>query len=212
MLAVFDEEIREISVESSELWKCFLQYQAGTLSQDPNIIKNILFGNLHSNFHHLMSGQQDPKEFFECLEQYQESWPDVYDLLKIKTKQTVKCQACQSESGPELTKCGLEMEIPNLVNTKTSIVDILENHLNKGEVISDWKCGKCLERGCRKTPKILDLLNTKYLVVSLNRAQQDENQESIIDKTSVTIDPYTSHPAIMISNQSSTDALDGMQL
>ena len=47
MLAVFDEEIREISVESSELWKCFLQYQAGTLSQDPNIIKNILFGNCH---------------------------------------------------------------------------------------------------------------------------------------------------------------------
>ena len=191
MLAVFDEEIREISVESSELWKCFLQYQAGTLSQDPNIIKNILFGNLHSNFNHLMSGQQDPKEFFECLEQYQESWPDVYDLLKIKTKQTVKCQACQSESGPELTKWGLQMEIPNLVNTKTSIVDILENHLNKGEVISDWKCGKCLERGCRKTPKILDLLNTKYLVVSLNRAQQDENQESIIDKTSVTIDPQS---------------------
>ena len=48
-------------------------------------------------------GQQDCKDFFFCLDENRESWPDVFDLFKLKTLSETECSSCGHTSRQEVS-------------------------------------------------------------------------------------------------------------
>ena len=133
-------------------------------------------------------GQQDCKDFFFCLDENREAWPDVFNLFKIQTLNETECASCghtsrQEVSGNERTFITLTCPSEN-VNMK----DYVEEQMNGFNVVEDWRdedgCGD-QTRGRSRT-RISNLEDIQYVIFVLERLIRVDQRLHIM-KTTVNV-------------------------
>ena len=134
-------------------------------------------------------GQQDCKDFFFCLDENRESWPDVFNLFKIQTLNETECVSCghvskQEVSGNERTFITLTCPSENV-----KMKDYVEEQMNGFNVVEDWRdedgCGD--QTNGRSRTRISDIEQTHYVIFVLERLIRIDHQLHIM-KTNVNVD------------------------
>ena len=109
-------------------------------------------------------GQQDCKDFFFCISENREAWPDVFDLFSIKTLSETECSNCGYVSRQEVSVDDRTLISLTCPTFEINMKEFLEDQLNGFEEIENWRdetgCGK-LANG-RKRTKIMNMDDTDY--------------------------------------------------
>ena len=130
-----------------------------TLAEQSRIIKESRF-DLHK-------GQQCVRDFFLCLEDNLENWPDVYSMFAFSLTHTSKCNNCGHENSTETTQFYLEMQVPP---DESDLKSQMENYLNEGSE-REYKCEEVCKKMVKKT-RMMNLTNadeSEYITVLLSR-------------------------------------------
>ncbi len=116
-------------------------------------------------------GQQDCKDFFFCIDENRDTWPDVFNLFKIKTLSETECISCGHTSRQEIS--ANEGTFINLTCPSDNFVmkDYIEEQMNGYQTVKNWRdedgCGIQVEGRLRT--RIFDVENTEYLLFVLER-------------------------------------------
>jgi hypothetical protein len=134
-------------------------------------------------------GQQDCKDFFYCLDENRQAWPDVFDLFKINTLSETECYSCNNVSTQEVS--GNERTFITLTcpSTNVSMKHYIEDKMNGNELVQDWRdedgCGK-LSVGKMRT-RITNIKETDYILFVLERLIRVDGDLHIV-RTKVHVD------------------------
>ena len=117
-------------------------------------------------------GQQDSKDFFICLNENQNAWPDVYNLFKFSLSQYTKCSSCLQVSCQNASFTSQQMFLnltPPIRNMKIS--EFISATLEKPNYVTNWKH----EDGCGQVTngenhmQIVDASKMNFLIVIMER-------------------------------------------
>ena len=120
----------------------------------------------HNSRLNLTQGQQCVRDFFVCLSQNEDSWPDVLSIISFDMTGSTTCGYCQSSSQSQSTHSFYELPVPqNRINLATFLEDLLSN----GTEVKN-SCTKCKKKSMgihRKT--LTDVSKTKFIVLLFSR-------------------------------------------
>ena len=204
LLTAFDHSIDEMNF-NSELGKELLKIQKQTLI-NPSTVKEILveaenlritlrrseimetyknkqdlnrqLENLNSLHLNLITGQQCVRDFFVCLKENLENWPDVFEIFLFTTKNTTTCLKCGHENSSEQTQIYLEMDVPP---DGSKLSDFVEKNMTESLVVQ-YHC----QDGCNAyyqaetRTQIKSVNETKFIIVLLRRSVMTERGPEII--------------------------------
>jgi len=201
----------------SYLWEnlVWLQGKHSSVALDPTDIKNAIIlterermvrenigpanalfdlGNLpilyNEDFQTEGIGQQDCRDFFICIDENREAWPDVFNLFKVKTQSETECCSCGHISRQEVGVNDRTLIFLTCPTVQVNIKDYLENQLNGSQVRDGWRdedgCGNVVTGKSRT--RISKLEETDYIIIMLERLIRVENQLHIVD-TKVDVNP-----------------------
>ena len=134
-------------------------------------------------------GQQDCKDFFYCLDENRQAWPDVYDFLKVNTTSKTQCVSCKNTSTQEFggtEKSFISLPCPN---KNVTMKQQIEEKMNIGELVHGWRD----EEGCkevsegRNSQRISNIDETEYVIFVLERLIRIGGNLHIIN-TQVTVE------------------------
>ena len=153
------------------------------LFQIPGITDSELHNNLLQQDNRSI-GQQDAKDFFICLLENKQHWPDVKCLFDFNTVTATECTECHytNRSDNPVENLFLLFDIPS---HQTTMSDIIHRMLNSYEERQEWRD----ESGCNKITtgknflKIQDIRNVEYLLFGLNRLFNVDGQIEILDSS-----------------------------
>ena len=135
-------------------------------------------------------GQQDCRDFFICIDENREAWPDVFNLFKVKTQSETECCSCGHISRQEVGVNDRTLIFLTCPTVQVNIKDYLENQLNGSQVRDGWRdedgCGNVVTGKSRT--RISKLEETDYIIIMLERLIRVENQLHIVD-TKVDVNP-----------------------
>ena len=134
-------------------------------------------------------GQQDCKDFFYCLHENRQAWPDVYHFFKVNTTGKTECVSCKNISQQEFG--GTEKPFISLPcpNKSVTMKQHIEEKMNKGELVHGWRD----EEGCkeiseaRNSQRISNIDDTEYVIFVLERLFRIGGNLHI-NKTKVNVD------------------------
>lgn len=209
----YDEDMVE-SMYSSNLGKLLLKIRSETdRSINPMAIKDILLAaeekriacrlsdigyeiieeklkrkkqdNVRSIRYDLGSGQQCVRDFFLCLNENLEHWPDVFSSFSLSLKHSVSCSLCHYKSAYETNSLYIEMPVPP---NDSSLKIYLEKLLNDSTEL-DAHCENCKRKRIMSSrTEISSCDDVKFFIVILSRGTQtaegykfSENSVSIIE-------------------------------
>ena len=115
----------------------------------------------------LGQGQQCVRDFFLCLNENVDHWPDVYSMLAFGLTHSSKCNTCGHENSSETVQIYLEMEVPP---DGSDLKAQVENYLNDG-LPRLYNC----EEGCKELRQktirmtVTNIQETEYLTIVLSR-------------------------------------------
>ena len=153
------------------------------LFQIPGITDSELHNNLLQQDNRSI-GQQDAKDFFICLLQNKQHWPDDRCLFDFNTVTATECTECHytNRSDNPVENLLILFDIPS---HQTTMSDIIHRMLNSYEERQEWRD----ESGCNKITtgknflKIQDIRNVEYLLFGLNRLFNVDGQIEILDSS-----------------------------
>ena len=88
----------------------------------------------------LGKGQQCARDFFVCLRENRESWPDVYSFINYNVKDTTICRICGNcSSNEEREEIYTELICPS---DGSQLGMSIEKYFNHGELV-EYRCDKC---------------------------------------------------------------------
>ena len=127
-------------------------------------------------------GQQDCKDFFFCLNENRESWPDVYNLFKINTLSETECGSCGNISRQEVSGDERTFITLSCPNRQVNMKHYIEDQMNGFKVVKDWRdedgCGKQAEG--RSRTRISNINEIEYAVFVVERLIRVDNQLHIM--------------------------------
>ena len=203
-----------ISENGSILWQnlIWLQGKDASVPLDPTDVKQVIifterervfqqnvapsfdFGNLpvfdNEEFRVGRIGQQDCKDFFYCIRENRDVWPDVFDLFSIKTLTETECCNCGHISRQEVSVDNSTLFYLTCPTSEINMKEYLEAQLNGFEQLEDWRD----ENGCgkfgigRKRTRLRNIDETDYIIFMLDRLQGFDDQLHIVN-TKVTVHP-----------------------
>ena len=186
------------------MWQNLKQLQEidSTLPLDPSDVKRAMLlaekshtlfnlGNLPVLYNEdLRIGQQDCREFFYCINENRESWPDVFNFFKVSTLSETECCNCGNISRQEVSANERTLISLPCPTSTVNMKDYLEGQLNGFELVENWRdengCGEIVN-GRSKT-KISNINETDYVVFMLERLLEFDGQLQIM-KTKVIVNP-----------------------
>ena len=196
-----------ISENGSILWQnlIWLQGKDASVPLDPTDVKQVIifterervfqqnvapsfdFGNLpvfdNEEFRVGRIGQQDCKDFFYCIRENRDVWPDVFDLFSIKTLTETECCNCGHISRQEVSVDNSTLFYLTCPTSEINMKEYLEAQLNGFEQLEDWRD----EDGCgkfgigRKRTRIRNMDETDYIIFMLDRLQGFDDQLQIVN-------------------------------
>merc|ERR1711867_146066 len=194
----------EMPQSGSIMWQNLIQLQGidTTLPLDPSGVKRVMLltekshtlfnlGNLPVLYNEdLRIGQQDCREFFYCINENRESWPDVFNLFKVSTLSETECCNCGNISRQEVSANERTLISLPCPTSTVNMKDYLECQLNGFQLVENWRdengCGEIVN-GRSKT-QISNISETDYVVFMLERLLEFDGQLQIM-KTKVIVNP-----------------------
>ena len=143
--------------------------------------------NLNSLHLNLSTGQQCVRDFFVCLKENLENWPDVYEKFQFTSVNTTTCLKCKHKNSSEQNPIYLEMDVPPNGSKLSNFVEecmteslIVEYHCQDG-------CNAYFQAENRRQLKSVN--ETQFLIVLLRRSIMTEIGPNIVkNKVSATHD------------------------
>ena len=129
-------------------------------------------------------GQQDCRDFFECLLPNKEAWPDVVKLFQFSLEEFTKCISCGhiSKSGSAQIETIMRFACPE---HSTPLHEYISEKLNGSTFREVWRC----EDGCNKRnggihcTRIVDVSQVMFFTTIIDRVQQPRDGKKIIRDT-----------------------------
>ena len=118
----------------------------------------------------LGQGQQCVRDFFLCLNENVDHWPDVYSMLAFRLTHSSKCMTCGHENSSDTVQIYLEMEVPP---DGSGLKAQVENYLNDGLprlYNCEEECKELRQKIMRMT--VTNIQETEYLTIVLSRGVQ----------------------------------------
>ena len=134
-------------------------------------------------------GQQDCKDFFYCLNENQDVWPDVFSMFKVSTLERTQCVSCLHISQQEVSgdaSTFIQLDCPS---QPVSMKHYTESKMNGYEQRTGWRD----EDGCgvitvgKQSRRIANIEDTEFIIFILSRLMEIDNEKHIIE-TEVTVD------------------------
>ena len=123
------------------------------------------------------------RDFFVCLRENRESWPDVYSFLNYNVKDTTRCMECGNISSNEVREeIYTELDCPN---DGSKLSTCIEDYFNHGELVEST-CEACGFRGVGEKRKLLEnLKDTQFIIIILKRTGSDYRGRPLINTNDV---------------------------
>ena len=120
----------------------------------------------------LSSGQQCVRDFFVCLHENLENWPDVYEAFSFTIINRTTCLACGNRSQSEQTQIYLEMDVPS---DGSNLKDLVEKNINDCSIVQ-YHCEDGCKAHCEADTQsiIRDVNEAQFIIVILRRAIMTE--------------------------------------
>jgi hypothetical protein len=205
VLTAFDY-VGNVSSSGSPLWKTLVEMKAQNISTalDPSQIKNLIIqtemeglrkGIYDRPMFDLSNltvprgsktiariGQQDCRDFFNCLSQYRESWEDVFQLFRISTVTSTTCPLCKNVSMQDVRGNDTTFIVLDCPDKSISMKSYVEQKLN-GTELREWRdekgCGK-VTQGIVKT-RLTNVKESKFIIILIARLMSVGTQLHIAD-------------------------------
>jgi len=205
VLTAFDY-IGNDSYSGSTLWKTLVEMKAQNISTalDPSQIKNLIIqtemeglrkGIYNRPIFDLSNltvprgsrtvariGQQDCRDFFNCLSRYRESWEDVFQLFRISTVTSTTCPLCKNVSIQDVRGNDTTYIVLDCPDKSISMRSYVEQKLN-GTELREWRdeegCGK-VTQGIVKT-RLTNVIESKFIIIIIARLTSVGTQLHIAD-------------------------------
>ena len=135
--------------------------------------------NLNSLHLNLNTGQQCVRDFFICLKENLENWPDVYETFQFSTINSTTCLKCKHKNSSEQNQIYLEMDVPP---DSSKLSDFVEEMMTESLIV-EYHC----QDGCNahyqaETKKQLKSVNeAQFLLVLLRRSVMTERGREIVE-------------------------------
>ena len=84
-------------------------------------------------------GQQDCRDFFFCINENREAWPDVFNLFKVKTLSETECCRCGYVSRQEINANEMTVITLTCPLTEVNMKNFLEYQLNGSHEVENWR-------------------------------------------------------------------------
>ena len=128
-------------------------------------------------------GQQDSKDFFLCLDENKNDWPDVFNFLKVSTITSTTCGSCGYVSQQERADTDKTCIMLSCPASNVNFKMFLEENMNSVEKVEGWRdqigCGQ-ITTGHVRT-RICNILNKRYLIIILGRLIRMGDELEIIN-------------------------------
>ena len=134
----------------------------------------------------LISGQQCVRDFFICLKENVESWPDVFSCFGFQLTHTTNCIACNHTNQHETTQMCIELDVPPDNHELTQSIDDFLNTSSLVGMVCENQCQRFVQK--EKSSILTSTAETEFLLVILNRVTE-------------TMDGYHLNPNRTISTQ-----------
>ena len=105
---------------------------------DPTVLSRRI-QNLKDLRLNLESGEQCVRDFFLCLKENANTWPDVYSFLSFSTTHSSTCISCKDNNVSESNTSFIELDMPSAGSDLRSTV---ENYFNEPTLVSSY-CELC---------------------------------------------------------------------
>ena len=115
----------------------------------------------------LRSGQQCVRDFFLCMNENLESWPDVFSMFSFNLKHISECLICKKRNQFETNQLYVELEVPP---NNSILKDYVEDYFNEKSK-SIYRCEEDCQALSEKM-RWVSLTNSdeaKFLIVILTR-------------------------------------------
>ena len=122
--------------------------------------------------HDLLHGQQCIRDFFLCMQENMESWPDVCSIFNFKLINSTTCCGCNHHFESESVHMYVEMDLPS---NNSSLSESVENYFCTSN-LSAWTCNNC-KNNCQseKRTEISLVTETEFLTIILTRTIQTQD-------------------------------------
>ena len=127
-------------------------------------------------------GQQDCRDFFECLLPNKEAWPDVVKLFQFSLEEFTTCISCGhiSKSGSAQYLTIMMLACPQHT---IPLHEYISQTLNGSTFKQDWRC----EDGCNKRnggthcTRIVDASQISFFTTIIDRVQEPDGKRIILN-------------------------------
>ena len=116
----------------------------------------------------LLNGQQCVRDFFVCLNENMESWPDVYSFLSFELTHSTTCLVCGQQNKSQTVQLYTEIPVPP---TNTNLSDYVEEVFNQSTQV-ELNCeGSCQQISKReKRSALTSCRDSEFIIILLARA------------------------------------------
>ena len=116
------------------------------------------------------NGQQCVRDFFICINQNLESWPDVFATFSFSTRNTSECSACHKRNAYETNQIYIELDVPP---NNSILKDYVEDYFNTQSNFHSYCDGECKKLSDKITwTSLIRSDEAKFLIVILSRGIQ----------------------------------------
>ena len=116
------------------------------------------------------NGQQCVRDFFICINQNLESWPDVFSTFSFITKNTSECSICHKRNAYETNQIYIELDVPP---NNSILKDYVEDYFNNRSNFLSYCDGDCQKLSDKITwTSLIRSDEAKFLIVILSRGIQ----------------------------------------
>ena len=136
-------------------------------------------------------GQQDCKDFFICLQENNNNWMDVYNLLRFSTVESTRCTECDTVQGDfiPISRSFLQLDSPQ---EDMKISDYLAAQLNQTTTVTDWRhqdgCGRKV-MGIHSF-RIQNIDEVQFITIIVNRISYNLQGALTINNREIEVEPY----------------------
>ena len=197
------DHLEELTENGSTLWSTliYLKNQDKQKVLDPLPVKKLLISKENARLqddigspcmifqpavnrvpnHLLQIGQQDAKDFFICLYQNQNHWPDVFNTFKVRMRSFSQCRRCGHRSSQANFSefIFLEFDCPG---SGSKMSTFMNERMEQPEIIPEWRdeegCGQQSE--ALNYSKIDNIDETEFIIIVLRRLVNFGNGPTIL--------------------------------
>ena len=131
----------------------------------------------------LLTGQQCVRDFFLCLQENAENWPDVCAPFYFKITHSTKCCSCSQVSKSETNQMYVELPVPP---GNTALSESVQASFNASSLV-----GRFCDDGChtfsqaKKYSKLTLAKETEFFIIILSRAVETFDGFKLIERRTV---------------------------